>query len=283
MKTAGLLVGAALIVLPLSVPGASYEWGFSSGNLDADLGPGVMTYAGATAGLTTFGATDGTTVPHINGSPASIMRFPQWPTSSANDITLGYKLDFAATGPNGGGAYVNQYTIIFDVLFPGPLSWTPLFNTDPDNGSDADWYVASDGSVGIGALGYSATGLIQANTWYRLGFTADLGSGDARFYLNGNLVRARTGGSLLDGRFALYSNADAGPDLLIANENDTSGNYTAPQVYSAIAFVDRTFTDGDFLALGGPSAAGILVPEPSVAGLLLLAGATVFVSRRRKS
>jgi len=211
------------------------------------------------------------------------MSFPQWPTSAANDPTLGYLLNFAASGPNGGGSYINQYTFILDVLIPGPLDWTPFFNTDPGNGSgnDADWYLASDGSLGIGALGYTATGLIQPSTWYRIGFTADLGAGDVRYYVNGTRVFTRTGGSLLDGRFSLYSNADSGPDLLLANENDTSGNYTHAQIYSAVAFVDQTLSDAQFAALGGPNATGIyVVPEPGTLALLGLGG-LVFLLRRR--
>ncbi len=285
MNAGRLLIGslacAILALLPTpNCRGADYEWGFTSGNLNADLGPGLMGFRGTTAALTTFGTTDGATVPHIGGQAASIMSFPAWPTPGANDASLGYSLELTASGPNGGGAYINQYTVILDVLFPGSLDWTALFNTAPNNSNDADWYVAADGSVGIGSLGYTAAGLIQPNTWYRLGFTADLGSGDVRYYLNGTRVMTRTGGSLMDGRFSLYSNLDGGPDLLIANENDTSGNYTRPQIYSALAFSDRTFTDADFASLGGPNARGILVPEPATGSLVLL-GLTGLLLRRR--
>jgi len=280
----GSLTGVAFALATVAAAHATtYEWGFNAGNLNADLGPGTMTYAGATADYTTFGTTDGSTVPHIAGSPATYMRFPQWPTSAANDPTLGYLLNFAGSGPNGGGSYINRYTFILDVLVPGPLDWTPFFNTDPDNtsGNDADWYLASDSSLGIAALGYSSAGVVLPDTWYRIGFTADLGAGDVRYYVNGTRVFTRTGATLLDGRFALYSNADAGPDLLLANENDISGNYTRPQIYSAVAFLDQTLSDGDFAALGGPNATGIyVVPEPGTLALLGLGG-LVFLLRRR--
>ena len=276
------LVCASLWLGISSSRAASYEWGFSAGNLNPDLGSGVMSYAGSTASLTTFGTTDGSSVPHINGSPATYMRFPQWPTPAANDTSLGYLLDFNSTGPNGGGSYVNRYTIFFDVFIPGALNWTPLFNTDPSNANDADWYVAPDGSLGIGSLGYTAAGLIHSDTWYRLGFTADLATGDVRYYINGTRVFTRTGSSLIDGRFSLYSNADAGPDVLIANENDSSGNYTHAQIYSAIAFSDTTLFDADFLTIGGPRAGGILVPEPAVSTLLCLGLGGLFLSRRSR-
>lgn len=277
MKTRLLVpVLASALILSTAVPAtlaATYEWGFTAGDLTADLGPGIMDYRGTTAGLTTFGTTDGSTVPHLNGVPTTYMSFGQWPTPETD---YGYTLEFSASTANGGGAYINQYTIIYDVLIPGALDWTPLFNTQLENNNDADWYVRDDGALGIGELGYSAAGVIQPDQWYRLGFTADLGAGDVRYYVDGTQVFASTGASgLLDDRFSLYSNADAGPDLLIANEGDTSGNYTHAQIYSAIAFTDRTLSDAEFAALGGPSADGIFVPEPSNA-VLFAVGAFFF-------
>ena len=56
--------------------------------------------------------------------------------------------------PTVGGAYINRYTLMFDMLVPSPWSLTwlvPFFNTDPYNlsGNDADFYLYGDGSVGI--------------------------------------------------------------------------------------------------------------------------------------
>ena len=235
---------------------AMYEWDFTDGNLDANIGVGLLTYSGETEDLTTFGLTDGVTFPNIDGVPARYMSYPKWP-DGPDDKALGYNLEFTASGPNGGGVYINQFTFIFDVYLPGAVDWTPFFNTNPENANDADWYVAPDGALGIGGLGYSVPGTIAGDTWYRLGFTADLGAGDVRYYVDGVKVHTRLGGSLLDGRFSLYSNVDPGPDVRLGNEGDTSGNYTHATVFSAVAFMDRTFTDADFAVLGGPKAAGI--------------------------
>jgi hypothetical protein len=68
----------------------------------------------------------------------------------------------------------------------------------------------------------------------------------------------------------LYSNADAGPDLLLFNEGDTSGNYTHELYINSIAFIDHAMTGGELSALGGPSAQGILVPEPTVISLMVV-------------
>jgi hypothetical protein len=238
---------------------AVYEWNFANGNLSPALGNGVMTYAdgATTSNLTAFGTTDGTSVPHIGGQPAKFLHAPAF-SATAN----GYLVTLTDSGPNGGGAYLNQYTMIFDVLLPGAINWFPFFNTSPSNANDADFYVSPDGALGIFAIGYSASGIITANTWYRVAFAADLIAGTVTYYLNGNPVC--TGSATIDGRHSIYSNADAGPDLWLLNEGDTSGVYTHAVYLSSFCFTDRTLSAAEILALGGPKARGILVPAPPI-------------------
>jgi hypothetical protein len=258
---------------------AAYVWNFDSFDLSIAPGSdvGEMHYRGDTAPLTFFETTGGM-YPNINGQTARYLRHNAWPTPAANDTTLGYDLTFAASGPNGGGSFINQYTFVLDVLVPPDLGYVPIFQTDTDMTNDADWYIAPDGSFGIGDLGYSSP-LLTTDTWYRLGFVADLGANDVRYYLNGSLVHTTTATGLLDGRFSLYSNVDAGPDLVLFNENDASGNYTHAALYNSIAFFDRPLSSAEMSALGGPSAAGIPVPEPSAA-LVLFAGVITLLLRR---
>ena len=275
------LVAAVGLIPFCSAHGQSYEWGFTSGNLAPDLGPGIMNYAGATGSLTSFGTTNGTTVPHIGGVPATYMSVPQMP-----DASYGLSVEFTGSGANGGSAaYINQYTIAYDLYVPNPAGYVALFNTDPNNGNgnDADWYVSNNGAIGIGALGYTANSIFSFNAWHRLVLSVDLAAGDARYFLDGVKIFDRDGGSLLDGRFAIYSNVTAGPDLRLFNENypDTA-NYTHAAFLSAFAFADRSFSDAEVAALGGPNANGILIPEPATA---VLAGASAFLLalRRRRA
>jgi hypothetical protein len=252
-QSGGLL---AYLIAASAAFAADYEWDLS-GDLNPSLGRGVLEYADSqSASLASFGTTDGVTVPHIGGQPATFMRVPAF-TALAN----GYNLTLTDSGPNGGGAYLNQYSIIFDVLSPGNLGWTPFFNTDPENsaGNDADFYLAYDGSLGIGDLGYTTAGVIVPDTWYRIAFVADLGAGNVAYYVNGVRVLNRTGGSLLDGRFSLYSNQDPGPDVRLFNEGDTSGDYTHQLDVAAIAFTDRSLSAAEVAALGGPRADGIFL------------------------
>jgi hypothetical protein len=161
--------------------------------------------------------------------------------------------------PNGGGLYLNQFSVVMDIYMAGPHAWLPLFNTNTGNANDADWYVSPNGALGIGALGYSANGAVIAGAWHRVLFAADLGAGTVSMYLDGAPVRQRTGASLLDGRFSLTTSADAGPDLILANEGDTSGIYTREWLLSALALTNRTLTAAEAAQLGGAKAPGIFL------------------------
>jgi hypothetical protein len=248
---------ATLTVTPRS-PVVFGLWNFDAANLTRAAGAGTLDYAdgAGTAGLTTFATTDGSTVPHINGQPAAYMRVPAF-TDRAN----GYNLTMPMQ-PNGGGGYVNQYTMVADVNLPVNLNWTPFFNTAPDNdaGNDADFYVADDGSIGIADLGYSGIGVLQPDTWYRIAFVANLASGKVTYYVNGTNVFTRLGAPLLDGRFALYSDKDPGADLRLFNE--PSGIYTHEILVNSLLFTDRPMTSAEVQAMGGPTASGIPAPAP---------------------
>jgi len=244
---------------------SSYEWRFLNGDLSTDLGDGTMNYVAGDAG-TTFGTTDGSTVPHISGSPAKYMHVPGF-TSDAD----GYQLTFNSSGPNvGTNAYLNRYSLMFDVMIPSP--WpvdyiVPFFNTDPFNLNDADFYLYGTGEIGIGGPGYSSPGALTPDAWARLIVVVDLKANTLTYYVNGTSVKSgpATG---LGGRWALYSNQDAGPDLLLFNEGDSGGVYTHELYVSSVAFTDRVLSAGEAATLGGPNANGILVrsfsPQPAL-------------------
>jgi hypothetical protein len=271
-----------LALLPLFLattsPAATvYEWTFDSGNLSAAIGNGSMAASGAgTAGSLSYSSTDGGTVPHIGGLAASYLSVPALP-SGANGLLLA----FEDSGPNGGGAYLNLYTLVMDIYSPGAAGWQALMNTDTTNGNDADWYISSTGQSGIGALGYSAAGAFTQDAWHRIAMSADLAAGTVNYYIDGTLVFSRTGASLTDGRFAMFSNADPGADLLLFNEGDGSGTYTHPLLVNSVAFTDEALSPDAIQSLGGPSANGIFVPEPS-SSLLAAAGTLALLRRRRR-
>lgn len=243
----------------------SYEWRFTSGDLAPALGNGTMNYVSGPAG-TTFGTTDGGSVPHIGGNPAKYMHVPGFTSD-----TDGYQLEFSNSGPNvGTNSLINRYTVVFDVLVPSPWPldyMVPFFNTDPYNFSDADFYLYGDGEIGIGGGGYSSAGTLTPDTWYRVAFVADLKANSLTYYVNGTNVKSRAATGL-GGRWALFSNQDSGADLLLFNEGDSSGVYTHELYLSSVAFTDRALSAADAAALGGPSADGIFVrsfaPKPAL-------------------
>lgn len=230
-------------------------WNFGAEKLGRTSGVGTLEFADGNATASITGFEQGP--PPIGGANAAFMRVP-----ALQDGANGYNLTMPTT-PVGTEDSVNRYTMVWDILSPGDINWTPLFNTAPGNGNDADFYISDGGALGIGALGYSADGVVAPDTWYRVAFAANLGAGRVTIYVNGVPVHTRTGGSLAGGRFALYSGLDAGPDIRLFNEGDGSGVYTHELLVNSFAFISREMTPDEISALGGPSVAGVNLPVPS--------------------
>ena len=69
-------------------------------------------------------------------------------------------------GPNGGGAYVNQYTFVMDLLVPGPLDWVALANTDPwgKNWNYSGSFADTNTPANQNEMGVCSTGPAQTPT-----------------------------------------------------------------------------------------------------------------------
>ena len=77
---------------------------------------------------------------------------------------------------NGGGSYVNEYTVAIDYIqTSGLTSWNSLFQTSWGNANDGDLFTDGAGHIGIGDAGYS-TLTYNANTWHRIVWSVDNGS-----------------------------------------------------------------------------------------------------------
>src|ERR1043166_1566297 len=120
------------------------QWDFNGGNLTATVGSDLEYLDGAggeTARSTQFGTTTALGIPDIGGQPAQVMRF------STNVAPRGFKMSFNSA-PNGGGGFVNQWTILFDVLYPAESQgqWRPFIETDNRViTADADFFVNPSG------------------------------------------------------------------------------------------------------------------------------------------
>jgi len=234
-----LATGLALFgVTSTTRGGVTGQWDFNSGNLTATVGS-ALAYRGTTAATTTF------TTATIGGQTAQVMSFP------ATSSTQGYIMTHGIA-PNGGGSFVNQYTLIMDVMFPSASSgqWRALWQTNPSNANDGDLFVNTSNGIGISG---EYSGSILANTWHRVAFVVDLtaASGKLRKYIDGTLVGTQDTGFALDGRWSLDTTA-----LLFADENsETRAGYV-----NSIQIRSEATLAADIAALGGPTAAGIPLP-----------------------
>ncbi len=241
----GIVVGLTLALgLGLTSPAAvTGQWDFNSGSLIATVGT-ALGYRGDTAGSTAF------TTATIGGQTAQVMSFP------ATTPTQGYIVTHGMA-PNGGGAFVNQYTLIMDVMFPTASSgqWRVLFQTNPDNNNDGDFFVGPGNGIGISG---DYTGTVQANTWHRLAFVVDLtaATGKLRKFIDGVEVGTQDSGFTLDGRWSLVSTA-----LFFADEN----NETSAGFVNSIQIRSEAMLPADVAALGGATAAGIPLPTAPTA------------------
>lgn len=231
------------------------QWDFDAGNLSATSGVAMEYYGSTTASKTQFGTTTFFGIPNIGGSVASVMRFPACLSSE------GYVVHTNAPG-NGGGTYINQYSLVLDLLYPttSTNAWRAIFQTSRTNGNDADFFVGNGTTTpsanGIGVAS-QYHGVIQPNTWYRVAVTVDLTTLTMAKYINGSLVGTQSLADSLDGRWSLYS-TDTAPDwvLLFAdNDNDTKTGYV-----NSVQFRDYAMAAPEIAELGGPSASGIPLP-----------------------
>ena len=78
---------------------------------------------------------------------------------------------------NGGGSWVNDFTLLFDINYPTSSEgqWRAFFNTNNSNSNDSDYFIhPADESWGVGAMGYTDNDTVgqfysSPDTWYRCG------------------------------------------------------------------------------------------------------------------
>jgi len=236
------LAAAFLSGSSLSLMAAVAQWDFngdlSSSTGGEDLIP-MFAAPASEAGVTFETAT-------IEGEEAQVAHLTRGTYFKANH-------GFAA---NGGGDYVNQYSVVMDVMFPDRSpsgGWAALWQTNLNNTNDGDWFINPNGGVGImGQYG----GQVEDGTWYRLALVVDLAAGTLTGYINGEQVIEITRQGL-DGRFALYDADDpSGPFvLLFADESQEN----AELYVNCVQLRDYALTSEEVQKLGGPTAQGIPV------------------------
>jgi hypothetical protein len=175
--------------------------------------------------------------------------------------------------PNGGGSFVNQYSILVDLFSPvgSRDSWRTIYQTNTTNANDGEFFIRPENNqIGVSALGYS-TNEIDETSWTRLVLTVDLAKDgeDVLSYTDGALFHAHPADSSLDSRFSLD------PSLLFFT--DENGD-DSPLHVGAVALFDGALSPAQVATLG---AAGAVIPEPSSLALLMMGGLGLARHRRR--
>ena len=146
-------------------PKVTGQWDFSDG-LKATIGADLIFNDSVSESDTEFGTTTSFSIPDINGEPADVMFVPV-------DTEVGYKL-MHGIAPNGGGRFVNRYTLIMDVMQVGGGGASAIIQSSPKkNPGDATFFWQRS-NMGQGGGGYNGDGSFTPDEWHRIGFAVDL-------------------------------------------------------------------------------------------------------------
>ena len=225
------------------------QWDFAGG-LNATTGVSLEYFdgpGGATETGTQFGTTTALGIPDIAGQAATVMRVPK--TTSA----MGYVMNPNAAG-NGGGALLNQYSLVLDVYFPAASNSKNrcLLQIDEPwlNSNDGEFYVTAGNGLGTAA---NPHGSVTAEAWHRLAITVDLTASPPRAtkYIDGVRAGEETLADVLDGRWALGTSRALW-------FTDSAGAFEVAYINS-IQVHDAVLSPGHVAALGAP--AGDAIPS----------------------
>jgi hypothetical protein len=189
------------------------------------------------------------------------------------------------SGGNGGGTYINEYTIAIDVMAGGGK--TSLYQTAwGGNSNDGDLWIdnttPSAALIGVDPIGWSEpfnNSAVNQSPWRRVVLSVDNGAtGFFRAYVDGTLVLDKPG-QAIDGRFSL----ELDRFNLFADDNWQDAWCWA----GTVAVWDHALTTEQIVPMGGwiggaATPTELVVPEPSTFVLLAAGLAIVFVLRRKK-
>jgi hypothetical protein len=199
--------------------------------------------------------------------------------------------DYLTVNPNftanGGGGYVNQYTVAMDYrqtnlagLWEGNY-YNSLFQTSwGGNDSDGDLFISGpdlvNSTIGVGATGYSSM-TFDASKWHRIVLSVD-NSSFFRVYVDGTLFLDAAGQGV-DGRFSLYTDRF---NLFADNDwEDAWGLVGTVATWGRALSTDEISQMGGWIGGSETPTELMIIPEPATMSLLALGGLAL-LRRNRK-
>ena len=224
-------------------PKVTGQWDFSDG-LKATIGADLIFNDSVSESDTEFGTTTSFSIPDINGEPADVMFVPE-------DTEVGYKL-MHGIAPNGGGLFVNRYTLIMDVMQVGGGGASAIIQASPKKNPGDATFFWQGGNMGQGGGGYNGDGLFTPDEWHRIGFAVDLADEKViTKWVDGVRQDEWVPQSKDHIRRAMEQEV-----ILFYDVDERS-----PWYVNSIQFLDGKLSDEEMEALGGPTAEGFEAPS----------------------
>ena len=239
------LVAGALLAPRASqgqVPAPAGYWSFDGASLlSTTSGGGTMNGAG------TYSA--------VTGGPAgTVDKAVRIASGSGNNLRCLHNI-----GANGGGSYVNRFTMMWDIRYQNSGTWKCLLQTHASNGNDGDLFINTNGTVGSSSILGGYGGSTSTNTWYRIVLVINTSSGtgnfDGKLYVNGSRVRTISNLNV-DSTITLYPSGQGSFGIHHDNNNEDD-----QFDLSAFACWGTDLSDSQVSSLGGPSTALVKNPQ----------------------
>jgi len=236
---------------PAPQPRIMGSWSFQQHDLQASIGSKLRHwgYRPDASQQITLGSTENFGLPTIHGQVAQVLHVPAYQAQHGLQMLPG----FHHMGP-GSGKYMNEYTLIMDILRPQESAGKrqALLQKHHQNDKNATVFIDENHQLNIQT---STFGHIEPNQWYRLLMVAsvnDANESQMSFYLNGQSIGHHSVPEI-DSEWALNSNLNSRPSLLFSdNDGETAAIYV-----NNIQIRDYPMNADHIQKLGGPSVAEI--------------------------
>ncbi|MBG81290.1 MAG: hypothetical protein CMJ39_11370 [Phycisphaerae bacterium] len=219
----------------------------------ANFGTAEMTPVNMTYGIDWVLGTSGVAVPDMNGQEVSYVSM-----DNAWGNNRGLELYTNMPGNAGlGCCTLGHYTLIWDLFFnPSQLELQPLWQADPNNSDNAEFFVdCGSGGFYTNGNGSVAPDSWPINQWFRIAQRVDHARNTSTVFVNG--VKVADG---LDATEFIYGGQTDLPMWLLSDD----GEFEDVELIqcSATALIDRLLSDEEIIELGGPEPDGIFDTPP---------------------